>query len=109
LGERAVEHRKVLKEYSKELLVALIAAVSALTVVCYSIYTLSPATVAKLGTKQMFITIPFVAFGIFRYVYLTLCRGEGGRPEKTLTQDIAIILDVLLFIVVCTLIMIFKG
>ncbi|MBQ2282304.1 MAG: UbiA prenyltransferase family protein [Kiritimatiellae bacterium] len=109
LGEHAVEHRRVLGEYSKELLVVLIAAVSALSVVCYSIYTLSPTTIEKLGTEQMFITIPFVTFGIFRYVYLTICKGQGGRPEKTLTQDIAIILDVILFIGVCALIMIFKG
>lgn len=109
LGEKASEHRRVLAEYSKELLVALITAISSLAVVCYSIYTLSPTTIEKLGTKLMFITIPFVAFGVFRYVYLTLCKGEGGRPEKTLTQDIAIITDVIVFVGVCVLIMIFKD
>lgn len=109
LGDKAPAHRRVLAEYSKDLLVALIAAISSLSVVCYSIYTLSPSTIEKLGTKQMFITIPLVAFGIFRYVYLTLCKGEGGRPEKTLTQDIAIIVDVVIFVAVCVLIMIFKG
>lgn len=109
LGERASEHRRVLAEYSKELLTTLIAAVSSITVVCYSIYTLTPATIEKLGTNQMYLTIPFVAFGIFRYVYLSLCKGEGGRPEKTLTQDLAIIIDVIIFVAVCVLIMIYKG
>lgn len=109
LGAKASEHRRVLAEYTKELLVALIATVSSLSVVCYSIYTLSPTTIEKLGTKLMFVTIPFVAFGVFRYVYLTLCKGEGGRPEKTLTQDIAIIADVIVFVGVCVSIMIFKG
>lgn len=109
LGERASEHRRVLAEYSKELLTTLIAAVSSITVVCYSIYTLTPATIEKLGTNQMYLTIPFVAFGIFRYVYLSLCKGEGGRPEKTLTQDIPIIVDVVVFVAVCVLIMIYKG
>lgn len=109
LGERASEHRRVLAEYSKELLTTLITAVSSITVVCYSIYTLTPATIEKLGTNQMYLTIPFVAFGIFRYVYLSLCKGEGGRPEKTLTQDLAIIIDVIIFVAVCVLIMIYKG
>lgn len=109
LGERASEHRRVLAEYSKELLTTLIAAVSSITVVCYSIYTLTPATIEKLGTNQMYLTIPFVAFGIFRYVYLSLCKGEGGRPEKTLTQDLAIIIDVIIFVAVCVLIMIYKD
>lgn len=109
LGENASKHRRVLADYSKEFLNVLIAAVSSLSVVCYSIYTLSPTTIEKLGTRLMFITIPFVTFGIFRYVYLTLCKGKGGRPEKTLTQDIPIVIDVVFFVAICIAIMIFKA
>jgi hypothetical protein len=75
----------------------LIAIVSAATIVCYSIYTLWPDTVAKFGTHSLALTIPFVIFGIFRYLDLVYRRDEGGRPEKILLTDVPLLLDLALY------------
>jgi hypothetical protein len=50
-------------------------------------------------------TVPFVVFGIFRYMYLAFCRGQGGRPERTLVRDIPLVLDMALYAVACVVVM----
>ena len=80
-------HRPSLEQYDAKLLDQLIAIVSAATVVSYSIYTLWPDTVHKFGTVLISLTIPFVIFGIFRYLDLVYRKDGGGRPEKILLTD----------------------
>lgn len=80
-------HRQSLSEYSPYLLDQMISVVTASTVVCYSLYTLSEETIRKFGSNQMMYTIPFVIFGIFRYLYLIHQKGEGGNPEKIPVTD----------------------
>lgn len=108
LGDGAAAHRKVLAEYAPALLSHLIAIAAACTILCYALYTLAPATVAKFGTERLVATVPFVAFGIFRYMYLAFCRGQGGRPERALTRDIPLVVDMLLYAAVCVFVM-FSG
>ena len=105
LGDKAEKHRKVLKHYSVSFLDQVISATGAATIVCYSIYTLAPETVNKFGTERMMATIPFVVFGIYRYMYLTMCKNDGGSPEKIFTKDIPMILNVGLYIGACVLIL----
>ena len=101
LGDAAAAHRKVLAQYDPAFLTHLITATSACTIICYALYTLAPATVAKFGTERLVVTVPFVAFGVFRYMYLVFSCGQGGRPEKTLTRDIPTLVNILLYAAVC--------
>jgi hypothetical protein len=79
--------RDSLREYDEKLLDQLIAVISAATVVTYSIYTMAPDTVAKFGNARLGFTIPFVVFGIFRYLDLVYRHEKGGRPEQVLLDD----------------------
>lgn len=97
LDNSAQNHRECLANYDSQLLDQLIAIASAATIVSYSIYTLTPETVNKFGTPLLSLTIPFVIFGIFRYLDLVYRRGSGGRPEKILLTDFVLITDILLY------------
>jgi 4-hydroxybenzoate polyprenyltransferase len=97
LDETAGIHRASLEFYDTKLLDQLIAIVCATTIVSYAIYTLSAETAQKFGTHLLAVTIPFVMFGIFRYLDLVYRKEGGGRPEKTLLTDMILIIDLLLF------------
>lgn len=105
LEGRATEHRATLREYSPYFLDQMISVVTASTVVAYAIYTASPEVREKLGTENLYLTIPFVLFGIFRYLYLVHQREEGGNPTQVLLTDRPIIACVVLWIVAATLIL----
>ncbi len=94
----ATAHRANLREYSPYLLDQMIAVVTASTVVAYAIYTASPEVREKLGTDKLYLTIPFVLFGIFRYLYLVHQREEGGNPTQLLLSDRPLIADLLLWL-----------
>jgi 4-hydroxybenzoate polyprenyltransferase len=87
LEGKATEHREALREYSPYFLDQMISVVTASTVVAYAIYTASPEVQEKLGTDRLYLTIPFVLFGIFRYLYLVHQREEGGNPTQLLLTD----------------------
>jgi 4-hydroxybenzoate polyprenyltransferase len=99
LDERATDHRTSLREYSPYFLDQMISVVTASTVVAYAIYTVSPEVREKLGTDKLYLTIPFVLFGIFRYLYLVHQREEGGNPTQLLVNDRPLLLDVVLWAV----------
>ena len=94
LAEGAKDHRPALKEYSVGFLDQMISITTASTVVCYSFYTISPEVEQKLGTRHLFVTIPFVLYGIFRYLYLVHQRGQGGNPASSLLTDPPLLLCV---------------
>ena len=79
--------REALDGYDERLLDLLIAMIGAAALVCYSIYTLWPETVAKFGTPWLGATIPFVVFGLFRYMDLVYRQDKGDRPEHILLTD----------------------
>lgn len=105
LEGRATEHRASLREYSPYFLDQMISVVTASTVVAYAIYTASPEVREKLGTDKLYMTIPFVLFGIFRYLYLVHQREEGGNPTQLLLSDRPLMVDIFLWLVVCTLLL----
>ena len=78
LAEGAAQHRRILGEYSPYLLDQMIAVVTASTVVSYALYTLAPETVSRFGTDRLVWTLPFVLYGILRYLYLVHQKGVGG-------------------------------
>ena len=102
LEARATDHRASLREYSPYFLDQMIAVVTASTVVAYAIYTASPEVIHKLGTDKLYLTIPFVLFGIFRYLYLVHQREEGGNPTQVLFTDRPLLVDLLLWVATAT-------
>ena len=97
LGDDASNHRSTLASYSPYFLDQLIGLVSACTVMSYSLYTLSADVRIKFPGKRLELTIPFVLFGIFRYLYSVHRRNGGGSPTRTLLTDPVLLLVVLLW------------
>ncbi len=105
LDKKAETHRPILKEYTPQLLDQMIAVVTASTVISYCLYTISSETVAKFGTKNLLFTVPFVLYGIFRYLYLVHQKDEGGSPEALIIKDKPLLVDVFLWIAAAMLIL----
>jgi 4-hydroxybenzoate polyprenyltransferase len=87
LTDGAITHRPILEEYSPYLLDQMIAVVTASTLVAYAVYSTSAETAARLGTTRLGLTIPFVLYGIFRYLYLVHQKRAGGSPADLLLTD----------------------
>jgi 4-hydroxybenzoate polyprenyltransferase len=104
LAEGATSHRRILEEYSPYLLDQMISVVTASTLMGYALYTVSPDTVAKFGTDQLALTIPFPLYGIFRYLYLVHQKKGGGSPSTMLLTDWPLLLCVALW--ACALVLI---
>jgi 4-hydroxybenzoate polyprenyltransferase len=85
LGDSAPLHRKVLAEYSPPLLGQMTAVVSSSAIIAYSLYTFWGAHVP--GDKGMMLTIPFVLYGVLRYLLLMERRDLPGSPEEMLIKD----------------------
>ena len=98
LDELANPHRSVLAHYSAQFLDQMTGIVTAATVMSYAVYTISEETVAKFGTSDLIYTVPFVLYGIFRYLYLVHKREEGGDPTKTILTDVPSIVNLVLWI-----------
>jgi len=91
------ETRPSLKQYDERLLDQLIAIIGGATLVCYALYTLWPDTVYKFGTNRLGLTIPFVLFGLFRYLDLVYRHEKGGRPEQILLTDVPLLVNLALY------------
>jgi 4-hydroxybenzoate polyprenyltransferase len=100
----AAQHRPILAEYSAGLLDQMIAVVTASTVTAYALYTMSPETVAKFHTTLLPLTLPFVLYGIFRYLYLLYRRQLGGNPSEIVLNDRALLVNTLAWLAVTLLI-----
>jgi 4-hydroxybenzoate polyprenyltransferase len=98
LNESAGIHRPILKEYNPHLLDQMIAVVTASTVISYCLYTISSETIEKFGTRNLIFTVPFVLYGIFRYLYLVHQKNKGGSPELLIITDKPLLIDVFLWI-----------
>lgn len=92
------EHRKILQQYSSYFLDQLIGVVTPAVLVCYLVYAISPEVQQKLGTDRLYLTAPFVIYGIFRYLYLIHLEEVGGSPTKILLTDRPIIVNVALWL-----------
>lgn len=96
LSDGAVSHRQNLREYSVLLLDQLVAIVVTCALITYSLYTFQSET----GSHALMVTIPFVIFGVFRYLYLIYVRADGGQPDELLWKDRQILACVVLCVVV---------
>jgi 4-hydroxybenzoate polyprenyltransferase len=89
VGAQRTPGRPVLEGYSLELVDQLVAIVAASTVIAYSLYTLTAR-----DSKALLATVPFVIFGVFRYLLLVHRDDAGEEPEQVLLTDLPIILTV---------------
>lgn len=97
LSEGATKHRRILREYTPQLLDQMISIVTSATIMGYSLYTFTAPNLPKNGL--MMLTVPYVLYGIFRYLYLIHRKDGGGSPEEVLLRDRPIMITVLLWIV----------
>ena len=97
LEEEAIKHREVLGHYSVPYLDALMIVLAATTLLAYTIYTCSPEVVERLHTDKLYISLPFVVYGLFRYLYLVHHKEGGGDPSRTLVRDVPLLATVLLW------------
>jgi 4-hydroxybenzoate polyprenyltransferase len=104
LGEDAIEHRAILAHYSPALLDQMISVVTASTLMSYCLYTISERTVQMVGSTDLLFTIPFVIYGIFRYLYLIHQKGAGGHPDRVLLSDGPLLATLALYVVTAALI-----
>jgi 4-hydroxybenzoate polyprenyltransferase len=95
LAGDAGNHRKVLEGYSLPLLDQFITIVSGTTIVTYSIYTFSRPDAPN--NHSLMLTIPFVVYAIFRYLYLIQGKNIGGEPEEILLKDRPFEISILLW------------
>jgi 4-hydroxybenzoate polyprenyltransferase len=115
LSEKAGDHRRVLEHYSAAFLDQMISVVTAATLMCYILYTVDRRTIETVagGSRGLLLTVPFVMYGIFRYLYLVYRQEQGGSPTHALLGDRMIMLDVVLWAALCAVVVycpyLFKG
>src|SRR5207247_9317044 len=93
LQSEATSHRAILSEYSVAFLDQMISVVTASTVIAYAFYSMSPDVQEKLQTRHLGLTVPFVLYGIFRYLYVLHLKGEGGSPSQTMLEDRTLLMN----------------
>ncbi len=87
LGHQAAAVRDTLSIYSLDFLDQMINIATAACLISYALYTLDTGTVAKFGTRNLAFTLPFVIYGLFRYLFLVLQSNAGESPELALLSD----------------------
>lgn len=107
LGENAGKHRAILSEYSIPFLEQMINIVAGITIVCYSVYSIESETAHK--HPHLWVTVPFVIYGVCRYLYLVHQKGWGGAPDEALLKDRMLQVTIILwFLTVVTLFLVDK-
>ena len=108
LKEGSANHRPILEEYSAELLAQIGALVTASTLIAYGLYTFTAENLPD--NNSMMLTIPFVLYGLLRYLYLVDKHDEGGSPEEVLLRDRPLQADILLWVATAaTVLVVFRD
>lgn len=97
LAEDAENVRATYKDYNMPLLDDMLRMVTTGSVLTYMLYTVEATTIRVNGYRMM-LTIPFVVYGIFRYLYLIHVRGQGSAPDELLFEDMPLLLAVVLWV-----------
>ena len=103
LKDKSGAHRKILEEYSIEMLDKMLIIVTPSILMAYCLYTFS-----SVQSKTMIFTIPFVLYGIFRYEYLVDKKNIGGKPEDVFGRDIPFLINIVLWVVAILIIIYLK-
>ncbi|MBI1389305.1 MAG: decaprenyl-phosphate phosphoribosyltransferase [bacterium] len=110
LGDgNAPGHRAILKEYSTQYLDQIISIVTASTAVTYSLYCLDKSQLGAAPHSSIMLTIPFVLYGLLRYLYLVYQKEEGGNPSELLVSDKPILINGVLWLGVVLWAIYIKG
>jgi len=104
LAENAENHRGTYKDYNMALLDDMLRVVTIGSVLTYMLYTIEAPTIRTTGHRMM-LTVPFVVYGIFRYLYLIHVKGEGSAPDELLFKDMPLLADVILWVLAVGLIL----
>jgi 4-hydroxybenzoate polyprenyltransferase len=107
MGSGAEDHRTNLKDYSLPLLDQVIGITAGTSILGYSIYTVSDRT-STVVSPYLWITIPFVAYGVFRYLFIVYSQGLGGSPDRILLKDTPLKINLLLWVTTVAIIL-FKS
>jgi len=102
-----VTKRKVLTEYDVNFLNQILIITATGMAISYSLYTMADRTIAMFNSEYLIFTTVFVLFGIFRYLFLVLNKGEGENPTAILMKDIPTAVNFLLWITACIIIIYF--
>ena len=99
LSDDKSAHRKVLEQYSPVLLDKMIVITAAGLIMSYSLYTMNPETIRIHGTGNLVYTVPFVIYGVFRYIYLLHHQSSGGDPSRDLVRDPHMLIVLLAYLI----------
>ena len=102
----AGEHRKVLESYTVDLLRQFITVTTACSLISYALYTFDDNSH---DGQSLMLTLPFVVYGVFRYLFLVECKDLGGEPSSILLRDRPMQVCMVLFFVVAVLCLRFSG
>jgi 4-hydroxybenzoate polyprenyltransferase len=87
LGEKAVETRPIFQHYNLALIDDMLRMVTTSTLITYLLYTIEVDTATLVDINLAMVTVPFVLYGLFRYLYLIHVEGEGSAPDEVLLKD----------------------
>lgn len=102
-----IKTRITLKKYNQALLDQLISITTTATLISYIVYVVNPDIQEKFHTRLLYLTVPFVVFGIFRYLYLTYVKGKGENPAEIIFSDPAFTINGFLWLVVFVLLILY--
>ncbi|MCI0440119.1 MAG: decaprenyl-phosphate phosphoribosyltransferase [Chloroflexi bacterium] len=107
-GDKAANQRETLEQYTIELLDQYITIVATAVALAYSLYTFTAPNLPD--NNAMMLTIPFVVYGLFRYMFLVHKKGRGEAPEDILTSDKPLIISIILWVAsVAVILGVFRG
>jgi len=99
--------QEVLSKYEVYFIDRIISVIASTTIMAYALYVMAPETVARFQTNNLIYTVPFVLYGIFRYLYLIDTKWFGGDPARILIGDYKMVLTGILWILSCIVIIYF--
>jgi len=85
--------RATMEDYTLAFLSMMIGPLAALSILSYSLYTVSQETIRVHGTDRLMYTVPIVVYGVFRYLFLVYRKSEGGDPARLLFRDLPLVLS----------------
>jgi 4-hydroxybenzoate polyprenyltransferase len=100
LNDNAAEHRSALSSYSFAFIDQMVGIATSATIISYSLYTFLAPT-----NRNLIYTIPFVLYGLFRYLFVIYQQQSGGAPEEVLLSDRPLLVAVVLWIIACAVIL----
>lgn len=106
--ENAASQRHVLTKYDPYFIDQMIAVTTSSIVVAYMLYTVDERTVSEFGTNHLIYSIPFVYYGIFRYLYVVHMKNMGEDPTSVVIKDLPMQANILIWFIICLLVIYFK-